>query len=152
MPATPIIRTAAIKGNSLSIPSIGLQASVLEVGVTADNAIDVPSGSQVGHWVGSARPGQTGATFLDGHVDGVFNHLSGVYVGQTVRVNYGGQVYNYRVVHTEVVSLDGIDMTRALSVWDDAAEGLNIMTCAGTYVQSADTYDHRLVVYAVRIS
>lgn len=143
--------TPVIKGNSISIPSIGFQAPIVEVGLTTSNAIDVPAGMQVGHWNGSARPGSFGAAFLDGHVDGIFARLSRLAVGQTVSINYDNQAFNYRVVHTEVVLLDGIDMNRALSVYGGAGEGLNMMTCAGTYIPSIGTYDKRLVVYTIRI-
>ena len=146
----PAVQRAAVVGNSLSLPSIGFRAPIVEVGTTASNNIDVPAGMQVGRWVGSALPGQPGAVFLDGHVDGVFAQLHKVTVGQTVRMTYSNQVYAYTVVHTEVVPLNGIDMYRALSVMGTASEGLNIMTCAGSYVASMGTYDHRLVVYAVR--
>ncbi|USN96280.1 MAG: class F sortase [Candidatus Nomurabacteria bacterium] len=149
-PAKP--RAAAVVGNSLSIPSIGFQSSIIEVGVTATNNIDVPSSLQVGHWIGSARPGVDGAAFLDGHVDGVFAKLHSVREGQIISVNYGGQTFKYRVVHTETVPLVDIDMGKALSVYGDGSQGLNLMTCAGTYVATQGTYDHRLVVYAVRVS
>jgi LPXTG-site transpeptidase (sortase) family protein len=149
--AKPTTKPAAIKGNTLSFPSIGFQGSIVTVGTTADNAIDVPSGKQIGYWNGSARPGTPGAVFLDGHVDGIFAKLSKLSVGQTVRMTYEGQSFNYRVVHTEVVELATIDMDRALSVFGDNIEGLNMMTCAGTYIPSRATYDKRFVVYTVRI-
>jgi LPXTG-site transpeptidase (sortase) family protein len=149
--AAAVQSTPAIKGNSISIPSIGFQAPIVEVGLTAGNAIDVPAGMQVGHWNGSARPGTSGAVFLDGHVDGIFVRLSRVAVGHTISINYDNQTFMYRVVHTEVVLLDGIDMNRALSVFGNAGEGLNMMTCAGTYLPTAGTYDKRLVVYTVRV-
>lgn len=137
--------------DSLSIPSIGLVAPIVSVGVTAMNAIDVPPGLEVGYWTGSAQPGSTGATFLDGHVDGIFAHLHKLQPGQTFLVSYDGQVYHYKVVHTETVALDGIDMNRALNPYGNSAEGLNIMTCAGRYIDAIGTYDHRFVVYAVRV-
>jgi LPXTG-site transpeptidase (sortase) family protein len=150
----PVKQQAAptvVKGNSLSIASIGFQAPIVDVGVTADNAIDVPA-TKVGRWIGSAQPGMPGAVFLDGHVDGVFTRLNKLAVGQTISMVYGGQTFRYQVVFTEVVSLAGIDMSRSLSVYGGNSEGLNIMTCAGTYIPSAGTYDKRLVVYAVRVS
>lgn len=140
-----------MRGNSLSIPSIGLIASVVSVGTTAQNAIDVPAGRQVGYWNGSAQPGTPGAAFLDGHVDGIFSRLNNLAINQMISVNYEGQTFNYRVVYREVLALEGIDMGRVLSTYGYASEGLNIMTCAGTYVPSTGTYDHRLVVYAVRV-
>jgi LPXTG-site transpeptidase (sortase) family protein len=153
-PAAPSPRatvTASMGGDTLSIPSIGLVAPIVRVGVTATNAIDVPPGLEVGHWTGSAQPGSAGATFLDGHVDGIFAHLHKVQPGQAFRVSYGGQIYHYRVVHTETVALDGIDMNRALNPYGSSHEGLNIMTCAGRYIDAIGTYDHRFVVYAVRV-
>ena len=143
--------TSVTRGNHLSISSIGLVAPIVNVGVTATNNIDVPAGKQVGYWTGSAAPGAPGAVFLDGHVDGVFASLQRVSVGQTFSMIYSGQTLTYRVVHKEVVDLAGIDMNRALSVYGGAAEGLNIMTCAGNFVPSMDTYDKRLVVYTHRI-
>lgn len=145
-------RSATISGNSLTIPSIGLQVATTEVGVTATNNIDVPSDLRVGRWVGSAKPGTPGAVFLDGHVDGVFANLHSVKTGQVISVSYGGKIFMYRIVHTETVLLENVDMSKALSVYGGAVEGLNIMTCAGTYVSSQGTYDHRFVVYAVRLS
>lgn len=146
-----IAKVASVKGNNLSIPSIGLLAPITSVGVTATNNIDVPNGAKVGRWTGSATPGTPGAVFLDGHVDGVFAGLSKINVGQIIKMTYSGKLYVYRVVLTEVVPLATIDMNRSLSVMSDSSiEGLNIMTCAGKYVPSQDTYDHRLVVYAVR--
>lgn len=143
--------TSVVRGNHLSIASIGLVAPIVNVGVTTTNNIDVPAGNQVGYWTGSAVPGTPGAVFLDGHVDGVFASLQRVPMGQTFSMVYGGQTFTYRVVHKEVADLAGIDMNRALSVYGGAAEGLNIMTCAGNFVPSMDTYDKRLVVYAHRI-
>jgi len=153
-PATAVVRAATprIVGDTLSIASLGLQARVIPVGLTQSNAIDVPAGPQVGYWTGSAKPGTPGAVFLDGHVDGVFAKLSRLSVDQTLQLSYGGSTFSYKVVHREVVQLAGIDMDRALSVYGNALEGLNIMTCAGTYIPSQGTYDQRLVVYATRLN
>lgn len=152
---TVVARTKAapeqLRGDVLSISSLGLQAQVVPVGLTQSNAIDVPAGRQVGYWTGSAKPGTPGAVFLDGHVDGVFAKLSRLAVDQTVQLSYGGATFTYKVVHREVVQLAGIDMNRALSVYGNALEGLNIMTCAGKYISSQGTYDQRLVVYATRV-
>lgn len=148
---SPRITTATVRiGNTLTIPSIGFSGSIADVGLTSGNAIDVPT-HHVGYWTGSPRPGTPGAAFLDGHVDGVFAKLSQLQAGQTFSVTYGGQTFRYSVVHTETVQLAGIDMNRALSPYGGATEGINLMTCAGTYIPSMGTYDQRFVVYAVRV-
>ncbi len=154
---TPVVSPATraamptVQGDRLSMPSIGLVASIIPVGLTATNNIDVPAGKQVGRWTGAATPGMPGAVFLDGHVDGVFANLSRAAVGQTFSVVHAGQTFTYKIVHKEVVPLAGIDMNRALSTYGGASEGVNIMTCAGRYVPAIGTYDQRLVVYSVRV-
>ncbi len=148
---TPRQSAPVAQGDRITIPSIGLAASMVDVGVTVTNNIDVPAGKQVGRWIGAATPGSIGAVFLDGHVDGVFAKLGRVTTGQIFTVTYGNQTFAYRIVAKEVVPLAGIDMNRALSVYGGASEGLNMMTCAGSYVPSMGTYDQRLVVYSVRI-
>ena len=76
--------------------------------------------------------------------------LNQVGVGQTFQVIYGGQTYTYRVAHTETIPLDSVNMRRALAVYGNG-DGLNIMTCAGQFVPSRNTYDHRLIVYAIAV-
>lgn len=134
----------------LSIPSIGLVVPIVEVGITADNAIDVPASGAAGHWIGSADPGNPGTIFIDGHVDGVFAKLGAVAIGQTIGIYQNNTTYRYRVVTKEVTPLASTDMRHVLGTVDSASESLSIMTCAGTYVPSQNTYDHRLTVYAVR--
>ncbi len=137
--------------NLLSIPSIGLMAPIVAVGVTDTNEIDVPATRQVGYWIGSANFGAPGTTFLDGHVYGVFSQLNTVKAGQSITVTNNGQTYTYRVSHTETISLGDVSMGSLLHAYN-ASEGLVIMTCAGDYVPSMGTYDKRLVVYADRVN
>ena len=135
--------------NRLIIPSIGVNSVITSVGLTADGAVDVPA-TNVGMWAGSPAPGAHGATFLDGHSPGILSALNQVGVGQTFQVIYGGQTYTYRVAHTETIPLDSVNMRRALAVYGNG-DGLNIMTCAGQFVPSSNTYDHRLIVYAIAV-
>jgi sortase (surface protein transpeptidase) len=136
--------------DKVSIASIGLLSRFVAVGLTNTNAIDV-NPSLVGWWNGSAQPGTPGAAFLDGHNPGVFKNLPKVTTGaQIVITKASGETFNYTVVHIETVQLAGINMHAALSTYGDAAEGLNLMTCVGTYNPNTGTTDQRLVVYAVR--
>jgi sortase (surface protein transpeptidase) len=152
-PVTAAPVKPAPAGNSLSIAAIGLTAPIVEVGTTPQNNIAAPATTQVGHWTGSATPGALGAAFLDGHlVGGAFAKLNKLTAGQLVTVRYSGKTYTYKVVYTETVPLAGIDMNKALSVYGGASEGLNMMTCAGTYSSATGTYDQRLTVYTVRVS
>ena len=136
--------------DTLSIPAIGLSAPIVDVGLTATGAIDVPA-RDVGRWDGSALPGQAGAVFLDGHTPGVFSALHSLRPGHELSVVWRGQTHTYRVVHTETVLLASLNMRRALTPYGGATHGLNLMTCAGAYSPTLGTYDHRLTVYTVQL-
>jgi sortase (surface protein transpeptidase) len=136
--------------DKISIASIGLSSRFVTVGLTSTNAIDV-NPNLVGWWNGSAQPGTSGAAFLDGHNPGIFSKLPSIREGaQITLTKASGETFNYTVVHIETVQLAGINMRAALSVYGDATEGLNLMTCVGTYNKDTGTTDQRLVVYAIR--
>lgn len=142
---------SSLTGDTLTIPSLGISAPLTDVGLTSEGAVAVPAGMQVGHWNGSAKPGTRGLAFLDGHTPGVFSGLTGISAGHIFNVHYNGQDLLYKVVFTEIVPLASVNMSKALRVYGGAAEGINLMTCAGMYDASLGTYNQRLIVYSVRI-
>lgn len=142
--------TSAPAYDKISIVSIGLSSRFVAVGLTNINTVDVHP-SLVGWWNGSAQPGSPGVAFLDGHNPGVFSTLPSVKEGAQISLTKAsGEMFNYTVVHTEIIQLEGSDMTAALSPYGEASEGLNLMTCVGTYSTKTGTTDQRLIVYAVR--
>jgi sortase (surface protein transpeptidase) len=142
--------TPAPAYDSVSIPSLGFSSRYVTVGTTASNAIDVHP-SLVGWWNRSAQPGSPGAIFLDGHNPGVFSKLPNIAVGANISITKAsGETFQYTVIEREIVPLVGINMRKALSVQGGASEGLNLMTCMGTYNPNTGTTDQRLVVYAIR--
>jgi len=147
---TAIAAAPAPAVDRILIPSVGVNSSFVPVGLASNGAVDVPA-STVGWWNGSAQPGTKGAAFFDGHTPGALSALAGVSVGSVISVQKAdGQVFNYTIVYRETVALSSVDMRKALRVYGAAAEGLNLMTCAGTYIPSMGTTDQRLIVYAVR--
>ena len=136
--------------DKVSIASIGLSSQFVSVGLTNTNAVDVHP-SLIGWWNGSAQPGNPGAVFLDGHNPGVFSKLPSVKEGaQIILTKASGEIFNYTVVYIEIIQLAGGSMNAALTPYDGASEGLNLMTCVGTYNTKTGTTDQRLIVYAVR--
>lgn len=139
-------------GNVLRIPSIGVSAGVIDVGLTPDNAIATPDSlTDVGWYNGSAYPGQNGAVFLTGHYNaagyGVFNNLSNVNVGDEIFIDTEGSTVHYVVSGIETVSVNSIDMAKILNGPNDK-ETLTIMTCAGVY--NGQQFTDRTIVYAER--
>jgi hypothetical protein len=56
------------------------------------------------------------------------------------------------VVHVETVPKESVDMQEVLRTYGDATEGLNLMTCTGTWIKDERTYDKRAIVYTERVS
>ena len=140
----------------VSIPSVNLTARVSEVSLTAANKIDVPSDASFAGWYnGSAKFDNVGASFITGHYNGansggVFDNLNQVENGAQITVEMGdGSKLNYEIVSVENNPIEQVDMSKALSPAEGVTEGLNIMTCQGTW--SSTGYSHRLTVYSKRI-
>jgi len=149
-PAPVRASTPAPASDTISIPSVGLSSQFVSVGLTSTNAVDV-SPTLAGWFDHSSQPGTIGAAFFDGHNPGVFRKLPSVHVGAKITVaRASGEVFNYTVVHIDTVMLVDVEMSDVLQPYGHASEGLNLMTCVGTYNNATGTTDQRLIVYAVR--
>jgi sortase (surface protein transpeptidase) len=136
----------------VSIPSVGIESRVIKVGVDAKGQMAVPDGStnDVGWYKGGTVPGDVGSAVLDAHVYAAFEDLRDVHVGDDIYlVTEGGATQHFRVEQSTVYKLS--DLTPAMLFERRDARRLNLITCAGAYVDSMGTYTHRLVVYAVYI-
>jgi sortase (surface protein transpeptidase) len=154
--AYPDYKVADDQPRILYIPSINLTARVSEVGLTNANKIDVPGDASFAGWYnGSAKLNTIGASFLTGHYNGVdaggiFDNLNKVEHGAAITVEMGdGQKLNYEVVNIENLPIAQVDMSKTLSPSEGVMEGLNIMTCQGSW--SAAGFSHRLTVYSRRV-
>lgn len=143
----------------LKIDSLGINARIRPMGVNSISAIQAPVNIYDSGWyTASSKPGGYGAMFIDGHASGatrkgLFAYLDTLKEGNAVSVERGdGQVFNYKVVHVETVSKDAVDMNKALRSYDGVKEGLNLMTCSGTWINNEKTLDKRTIVYTERVS
>jgi LPXTG-site transpeptidase (sortase) family protein len=134
----------------LRIPSIGVDAQVVGVGLLRDGSMDVPDNLWTTAWLSSgARPGQPGASVIAGHrgigTPAVFSHLENVRPGDRIYVSdaAGGELA-YEV--TGVVSVDLSPATQVDVFGSTATQQLVLITCFGKYSSGTGTYDHRLVV------
>lgn len=134
----------------LVIPSINLDAAVESVGVLPNGEMDVPSGSSndVGWYSGGPMPGSVGTAVLDAHVFAALKNLRNVKLGAPVYiVTKGGTKLRFHVERSTVYTLS--ELTPDMLFGSDGQRRLNLITCAGTFVPSINTYDHRLVDFAV---
>lgn len=147
----------------MSIDKLGIiNARVVGLGVKAGtvNQLDDPKNiHDVGWYNKSVKPGfgsTTGmAGLYDGHntgysEDGVFINLGKLTTGDLVRIERGdGQIFNFEVRTVRTVPLAEVDMSIMHKSVESEVEGLNIISCGGSWDDTAQTYTHRVIVRAV---
>jgi hypothetical protein len=165
----------------LRIPSIGVHAPMVGVGITAKNVMDAPEGRfgdpvwQQAFWYrGSAVPGAISTALIAGHIDGprgssaVFGQIEKLHKGDLIVVHdtRTGLDVRFSVTGSESYSLaqttEKSVLVRMYGAGPVAGTGpqrsadglahLAIVTCAGTFDYGLGTHDHRLAVFATRIA
>ena len=142
----------------ITIPKLNIEARVRGMGVNTDQSIQSPTNIyDAGWYTGSAKPGQNGAVFIDGHAsgasrEGLFGYLDTLGYGDVITIEKGDKsTVKYTVVKTETVPLASVDMRAALLPYEGVSRGLTLMTCTGAWVKDRETLDHRVVVYARQV-
>lgn len=144
-----------MRPEELTIPSLGVVASVEAGGVTAAGALQLPSDpAQVSWWVGGARPGDpTGSVVIAGHVDsaatglGALARLSELAPGSVVQVQGEGGSMTYRVTGRRQYLKSELPTAAIFS--QQVAARLVLITCSGRFDRSTGHYEDNTVVYAV---
>ncbi len=143
---------------ALYIDKLHIAARVLPMSVNTDGSVQAPLGIYDSGWYnGSVKPGETGAMFIDGHASGptrqgLFGSLYMLNEGDTLQVEKGdGTRLTYRVVHKDIVDRDKVDMKAMLLPYGHVSRALNLMTCAGTWVQNDKTLSQRVLIYTEQI-
>ena len=138
---------------ALTIPSIGVQTSLIRLGLTASGALQVPPSTAVAGWyTGSPRPGAIGSAVIAGHVDshvgpGVFFRLSSLRPGDPVYVRRAdGTLAVFRVTAVREYDKDGFPTAAVYGPTPDAE--LRLITCGGTFDTQLRSYLSNTVVYA----
>ncbi|MDE2213250.1 MAG: class F sortase [Patescibacteria group bacterium] len=138
----------------LEIPSIGVSASVEQVGLNADGSVGTPSSFGTVAWYkGGPEPGAPGNAVIDGHVNnaltsaGVFEHLNDLHLGDTIIVaDSSGQVRTFSVTSEQVYPVNAAPTTQIFSLGGPSQ--LVLITCDGAWDNGAKEFNERLVVYA----
>jgi sortase (surface protein transpeptidase) len=142
---------------ALTIPSIGVQTSLIHLGLTADGALQVPQSTAVAGWyTGSPPPGAIGPAIIAGHIDsragpGVFFRLSSLRPGDRVYVRRAdGTLAVFRVTLVRQFPKDSFP---ASAVYGPAPDPeLRLITCGGTFDPQLREYLSNTIVYAVETS
>ncbi|MGW5275782.1 class F sortase [Streptomyces sp. NPDC004044] len=140
----------------LRIPLIGVDTTVMSLGLLADGEVAVPPigvHAPAGWYDGSPTPGETGPSVILGHVtvgrygDGVFKQLSRLRAGDRVSVTRkDGSVATFAVDAVQTVAKTRFPTQRVYGNVDHPA--LRLITCGGTRVGAAGGYSDNVIVYA----
>ncbi len=144
----------------LILPSAGIRAAVVQVGLTADGAMGSPDNPFVVGWFNrSALPGESGNALLGGHRDyqdrdgnidvGVCWKLDETSVGDQLLIFDEAQnrYYVYDIVDMATIRPDSREAIRYLSQTRESV--ITLITCSGDFDDETHSYEERLIVVAL---
>ena len=135
----------------VAIPSIGLSATVVPVGLDRAGHVKMPDPSVAGWYRPGTAPGMPGPAVLVGHVDSyhgpaVFYRLSGVRLGEKVQVTRAdGSMSTFTIGKITVVSKTDFP---SQAVFARTGRGtIRLITCTGPFDTDTSSYDDSLIVW-----
>jgi sortase (surface protein transpeptidase) len=138
---------------ALSIPLIGVDTSLITLGLTAGGSVQVPATTAVAGWfTGSPRPGAIGSAIILGHIDsyqgpGVFFRLAELRPGDQVYIRRAdGTTVMFRVQAVQEYQKDHFPTQAVYGATPDAE--LRLITCGGAFDAATGHYLSNIVVYA----
>jgi hypothetical protein len=139
----------------LTIPSIKVDAPILDVGLASDGTVDVPPlqrHDEAGWFDGGPTPGQFGPALIVGHADtksgpSIFYHLSQLKAGQKIEVTRSDRsIAIFEVNSVEHYNKGRLPLQRVYG--DFSRPSLRLMTCGGTWIGGKQGYSDNIVVFA----
>lgn len=149
LPASPPV--------AVSVPAIGINSPLIELGRNPDGTVEVPSlddpDSKPGWYRNSPSPGTLGPAIILGHVDsrafgpGVFYSLQNLQPGDTVDVTRAdGTVAEFSIDSVRTVQKSDFPTLEVYGNLDHA--GLRLITCGGEFDPNARSYESNIIVFA----
>jgi LPXTG-site transpeptidase (sortase) family protein len=136
----------------LTIPIIGVNAKIDQVGLTPSGAMDAPKGPDEAAWFAlGPTPGNVGSAVIAGHYGwkngkaAVFDKLNTLHKGDIITVESAtgsSTSFVVRELRTYDARMDATDVFTS----KDGAH-LNLITCIGTWDASEKSYSKRIVVF-----
>lgn len=137
---------------SVALPTLGVDAPVVRVGVGTDGEMVVPDSAQDVAWFHQGKfPGRTQNAVLAGHISwggqpGVFARLGDLREGDPVVAQIDGERWEFWVTWTCAFDRD---TPRAEQIMGrTSVPSVTLVTCGGTFDRRAGTHTDRIVVRA----
>jgi hypothetical protein len=143
----------------LTIPSIKVEAPILQVGLAKDGSVDVPPlkrHNEAGWFDQGPTPGQFGPSLIVGHADtrsgpSVFADLGKLKPGQKIEVlREDDSVAIFQINSVEHFSKAKLPAKRVYG--DYSRPSLRLMTCGGKWLGGDQGYSDNVVVFASLVS
>lgn len=138
---------------TVSIPSIGVRSRLVDLGLDAEGAMEVPRDPALAGWFSQgAAPGALGPAVIAGHVTwdrapAVFYRLGSVRRDDQVTVTRkDGKAVVFTVTRVAQFSKSRFPSRAVYGAIDHA--GLRLITCGGTYDAARHRYLDNVVVFA----
>lgn len=142
---------------ALSIPAIGVNVPLSELGLNPDDTVQVPTDFQEPGWYEfGPSPGQLGSSVILGHVDSyqgpaVFFQLRSLRRGDQVQVTLADGVIAHFVVRQVAMYLKTNFPTLAV-YGSHGYSALQLVTCGGVFDSQTGHYLSNVVVYTSLVS
>jgi sortase (surface protein transpeptidase) len=140
----------------IRIPAIGVDTTMVELGLKQDRTLEVPRDWEVTGWyAGRSVPGEPGPSVVVGHIDSttgpaVFYHLRDLKRGDVIEIpRSDGLIARFHVTETMLVTKNNFPTEQVYGPVDDAA--LRLVTCGGRFDDEAGSYQSNLIVFAEHV-
>lgn len=150
-------RVAADAPRMLVIDKLGVQARIFPLSAHINNALESPSNIFDAGWYSmSAKPGETGAMVINGHVSGltkqgIFSNIRSLKEGDKLEIERGdGKKYGYTVVGIQAYANDKVDIAELLAPASPGKPGLNLITSTGRFNIRTNQFEERHAVFAIQ--
>ncbi len=138
---------------TLSVPAIGLDEDLIDLGLQDDGSLEVPTDwSRVGWFTGGGKPGGHGPTVMVGHLDSttgpaVFYELTEVQAGDLIEVtDVDGTLHTYEVYRVQDLPKDDYPTQEVFGA--TSGDELRLITCTGEFDAANFRHLDNRVVFA----
>jgi len=138
------------------IPSIGVDARIVPLGLNRDRTMQVPTNrANAGWFKPGPEPGEVGAAVIVGHLattggPGVFARLSQLKRGGLIKVHVkGGSTLRFAATSTVRVAKSRFPTTRVYA--KTAGPTLRLITCAGRFNPATGHHTDNYIVFATLV-
>lgn len=137
------------------IPTIDVDADLVELGLNDDQSMEVPNFGLAGWYEPGPRPGEPGPAVIAAHVDSVggpdvFFRLKDLAKGDKISVELAdGSTQKFVVSKSEQQLKQQLPVER---IWNDTDEVvLRLVTCGGEFDPDERSYKSNVIVYATSV-